>query len=130
MKIIFLMSLLVCVTLVSYSQTPKVVVNCWIFNGRVNYGNLKELLPDSITANLLVDPRQKFNLRENADILLWLEQQGWTIRTVTMPWTTVGIFGNLPYNSVCILSKEIYLDDAARALFLQKLEGIENKHKN
>ena len=126
MRAIFLMSLLVCMTLVSHSQTPKIVVNCWINNGRVLYGPLQELLPDSIKANLLVDPRQKFNLRECNNVLLWLEQRGWKLVAVD---AGNGSFGNIPGNSIYILSKDIYLDDAARTLFLQKLENIENKRK-
>jgi hypothetical protein len=125
MKAILLVSVLACLTLASYSQARKIVVNCWIIDGRVNYGHLGALLPDSIKANLLVDPRQRFNLRDVGDILLWLEQQGWKLMAVDAG--TNGIKGNIYPNSIYILSKDIYLDDAARVLFLQKLESIENK---
>lgn len=128
MRSILLMSVLVCAALVSYSQAPKIVVNCWIINSRVNYGHLAELLPDSIKANLLIDPREKFKMRDGNLILLWLEQQGWKLTAIDN--STTGNGGLVSSNSAYILSKEIYLDDAARTLFIQKLEGIENKRND
>jgi hypothetical protein len=79
MKPVFLLSILVTLGLSSYSQTPMTIVNCYIRDGRVNYGHLAELLPDSIKTDLLVDPRAVFNLRDGNNILLWLEQPGWKL---------------------------------------------------
>ncbi|GGA84752.1 hypothetical protein [Puia dinghuensis] len=128
MRNTLLILVLVGATLTSHSQTPNTVINCWIDNGGVNYGHLAELLPDSITANLLVNPRKKFHMRDGNVILLWLEQQGWKLLAVDV--SASGSGGNVFSRSNYILSKEIYLDDAARTLFLQKLEGIENKRNN
>ena len=120
MKPILLIAGLLCVTLISNAQSPNTVINCWISNGRVNYGNLAELLPDSIATNLLVDPRKKFNMRNFNKILLWLEQRGWKLMTVDI--SVSGFNGTAGSSSTYIMSKDIYLDDAARALFMQKLE--------
>jgi len=128
MRSILLTSILAFAALVSYSQTPKTIVNCWIANGHVNYGHLAELLPDSIKATLLVDPGKKFNMRDGNNILLWLEQRGWKFMGVDN--TATGTGGIVSSRSTYILSKELYLDDAARALFIQKLEIIESKHNN
>ncbi len=122
------MSVLVGAALVSYSQAPRTIVNCSITNGHVNYGHLADLLPDSIKANLLIDPRKNFNMRDGNNILLWLEQKGWKLMAVDNP--TNGIGGNVSSSSTYILSKELDLDDSARTLFLQKLENIKNKRNN
>ena len=122
------MFVLVFATLVSYSQEPKTVVNCYIRDGKVNYGRLAELLPDSSQASLLVDPREKFKMKDGNNILLWLEQQGWKLIAIDI--TGSGANGNAFLSSTYILSKQIYLDDAARMLFIQKLERIENKNNN
>ena len=128
MRFILVMFLLVFATLVSYSQEPKTVVNCYIRDGKVNYGRLAELLPDSSQASLLVDPREKFKMKDGNNILLWLEQQGWKLIAIDI--TGSGANGNAFLSSTYILSKQIYLDDAARMLFIQKLERIENKNDN
>jgi len=128
MRFILVMFVLVFATLVSYSQEPKTVVNCYIRDGKVNYGRLAELLPDSSQASLLVDPREKFKMKDGNNILLWLEQQGWKLIAIDI--TGSGANGNAFLSSTYILSKQIYLDDAARMLFIQKLERIENKHDN
>ena len=128
MRSILVMFVLAFATLISRSQVPKTVINCYIRDGRVNYGHLAELLPDSIQANLLIDPREKFKMKDGNNILLWLEQQGWTLIGIDI--TGSGANGNAFLSSTYILSKQIYLDDAARILFIQKLERIENKSDN
>lgn len=124
MRSLLLLFVLVFVTLVSYSQTPRTVINCYIRNGRVNYGHLVKLLPDSIQAKVLIDPRDKFKMKDGNDILLWLEQQGW--RLVGVDLAGSGANGNENLSSTYVLSREIDLGDADRALFLQKLESVGN----
>jgi hypothetical protein len=128
MRSILVMFVLVFATLIAHAQVPKTVINCYIRDGKVNYGRLAELLPDSIQANLLIDPREKFKMKEGNNILLWLEQQGWKL--VGIDITGSGANGNAFLSSTYILSKNIYLDEAARMLFIQKLERIENKNSN
>ena len=125
MRSLFLLSILVCASMVSYCQLSNTVINCYVRDGRVNYGHLAKLLPDSIQANLLIDPREKFKMKDGNNILLWLEQQGW--RLIGIDVAGAGVNGNADLSSTYVMSKEIYLDDAARVLFLQKLENIENK---
>jgi len=128
MRSILIMFVLVFATLTSQAQEPQTVINCYIRDGRVNYGRLAELLPDSIQANLLIDPREKFKMKDGNNILLWLEQRGWKLIGIDI--TGSGANGNAFLSSTYILSKNIYLDDAARMLFVQKLERIENKNNN
>ena len=128
MRSILVVFVLVFATLISHAQGPKTVINCYIRDGKVNYGRLAELLPDTIQANLLIDPREKFKMKDGNNILLWLEQQGWKLIGIDI--TGSGAYGNAFPSSTYILSKEIYLVDAARMLFIQKLERIENKNKN
>jgi hypothetical protein len=125
MKRLLLIPVLVCLTLAAAAQTPKTVVNCWIGNGKVNYGHLAELLPDSITTTLLVDVPKKLNTKDGNLILLWLEQQGWRLAAVHAEAT--GTSGNVGTSSIYILSIEIILDESARTLFLQKLENLNKK---
>ena len=125
MKPILFLSVLLCVLQVSHAQAPNTVINCYIERGRVNYGHLDVLLPDSLKITLLVDLRKKFNMRDGNNLLLWLEQQGW--RLVGVDVSAGGSNGNVSSSSTYILSKDIYLNDEARASFLQKLESIEIK---
>jgi hypothetical protein len=115
MKCLLVLSVLVFVTLVSYGQTPNTVINCYVTNGRVDYGNLAKLLPDSMQTSLLIDPRKKFNMKDASNVVLWFEMQGWKI---------VGVAATSVYTTIW-LTKGIYLDDTARALFLQKLENFQ-----
>jgi hypothetical protein len=125
MRALFFVPILFLASLVTYSQEPKTIINCWIANGRVNYGHLGELLPESVKNDILVDPRKDFNMRDGNIILLWLEQRGWKLSAVDN--TTSGFNGNTSSTTTYVLSKEIYLDDAARDLFLRRLEEIGNK---
>ena len=70
-----------------------------------------------MTANLLVDVHKKLNTYDETLVLLWLEQQGWKLSA----GDSKGVFSSY------ILSKEIDLDEAARTLFLQKLENLHKK---
>ena len=100
--------------LTAFAQPPKTIVNCTVTYGRVDYRPLDQLLPDSIKSRLLVDPRKEFNWKNGDLTLLWLEQQGWRV-------VAVGVMSSY------ILSKEISLDDSARAIFLQRLQDFEAK---
>jgi len=125
MKPILLIAVLGCLTLPGSAQTPKTVVNCWIQNGKVNYGHLAQLLPDSVSTTLLVDVGKKLNTKDGNLILLWLEQQGWRLAAVDAEAS--GSSGNVSTYTAYLLSKEIDLDDSARTLFLQKLENLHKK---
>jgi hypothetical protein len=117
MKPILLFAVLACLTRAAAAQTPKTVVNCYESDGHVDYGHLAQLLPDTITATLLVDVHKKLNTYDETLVLLWLEQQGWKISA----GDSKGVVSSY------ILSKEIDLDYSARTLFLQKLENRNKK---
>jgi hypothetical protein len=114
MKAILITASLILFGLTTFAQTPKIVVNCTVYLGNVDYRPLDQLLPDSIKSRLLVDPRKEFNWKNGDNTLLWLEQQGWRV---------VAVYSG----SVFLLSREISLDDSARAIFLQRLESLEAK---
>jgi hypothetical protein len=117
MKTFFLISALACLTLSAVAQTPKTVVNCYVTGGRVDYGHLAQLLPDSIKTTLLVDVHKLLNTYYNDLVLLWLQNHGWKLSV-----------GNPnPSDPYYVLTKEIDLDDSARTLFLQKLENLNKK---
>lgn len=128
MKPLLLISAMLFTGLASFAQTPNTVVNCWISNGKINYGHLPDLLPDSIKSSLLVDPGRQFHLKDGNNILLWLEQQGWHLLAVDVE--AFGSNGSVESRSTYILSKEIYLDDTARGIFLQRLQNIESDKHN
>jgi hypothetical protein len=125
MKAILITATLVLFNLIPFAQTPKTIVNCWITDGNVNYGPLDQVLPDSIKSRLLVDPRKEFNLKDGNNILLWMEQQGW--RLVGVDVSTSGGGNGIASRSTYILAREIFLDDPARAIFLQRLQNLEIK---
>ena len=110
MRALFVLSALFFITVASNGQQPNTIVHCVVIQGQVYYANLAKLLPDSIQAGLLIDPRKKFNMKP-ANVLLWMETQGWTI---------VSGSGDGGY---IWMTKGIYLDDSARALYVQKLEN-------
>lgn len=128
MRSILFTFILAFMVLVSYSQAPAPVnttINCFISDRHVNYGHLAELLPEDMQKDLLVDPRKEFNMRNEYNILLWLEQRGWKL--VSVDDLATSSLGALYQSRTFILSKEIYLDPSARAEFLQKLESLEKK---
>lgn len=126
MKPIVLALILLSLSAASTAQTQPTTVFCTISGvGKVNYGNLDKLLPDSIRTALLVDPQVQFKFKQGNDVLLWMSLHGWKLMGTE---TSVGgVNGNVNSSSFYLLSKEINLDEPARALLLQRLETVENK---
>jgi hypothetical protein len=107
-----------------FAQNRKTVIYCMVnVTGRVNYGDLAKLLPDSLKT-LLVDPRKELKLRKLDHVLLYLINTGWKL-SAEQP----DVSGNdvVTSNNSYLLTKEIYLDPPARALFMQNLLNIEKK---
>ena len=126
MKPLPLALILLSLCFVSVAQTQPTTIYCTISDvGKVNYGNLDKLLPDSIKTSLLVDPRKQFKFRNAENVLLWMSLHGWKL--VSAEASVGGIGGNVSSSTFYLLSREINLDETARALLIQRLESIENK---
>ena len=129
-KIIFILTLSF-LSVFAFAQKQKVTIFCSVdFNGNVYYNTqdfaasnkalsiLNKVLPDSIKTKVLVDPKKEFKFKYGNETLLWLAQNGWKI---------VSTITNGGQSSSWLLSREISLDAAARALFMQNLENLEIK---
>lgn len=117
---------------VSFAQVQKTTIYCAanlsIRSGRrLDYGNLDRLLPDSIKAAVLVNPSDDVRLRNWSDLALWMSLHGWKLSS----WDSEsgGSNGNVSSQSWLIFSRDIYLDDSARALLLERVEKIESSGK-
>jgi len=120
-----LFALLLCIgTSALFAQGQKTVIYSNItYQGKVDYGDLKKLLPDSLAAKLLIDPKKAYNLRQPDHVLLWMTTNGRKL---------VGTNSNVMSGSSFIgylMSKDIYLDSAAYALYVNDLMNIEVKKK-
>ena len=124
-KILF--TLLLCVSsLLVFAQSHKrITVYCTISsNGKIDYGDLKKLLPDSTNAKLLVDPKTRYGIKKPDHTLLLMSTYGWKLASVITD-VTGGAFTSS--STGYLMSKEIYLDGPAYALYLNKLINIEKK---
>jgi hypothetical protein len=107
--------------LTSSAQTQKITVFCHIDPiGKVFYGNLAKFLPDSLKASVLVDARKEPGLRNVDNVLLWMSLNGWKVIT-SEPYLSGGVASSY------LLSKDIWLDAAARASVMDKLANSEKK---
>jgi hypothetical protein len=100
-----------------FAQMQKIVVysNVECSFGEVDYGDLKKLLPDSITAKLLIDPKKTYGLKKPYDVLLWMSTNGWKLVTTALQ------------SSYYMMSKDIYLDKPAYDLYISKLTSSNKK---
>lgn len=90
-----------------------------------DYGHLDQLLPDSLKASTLIHPKNEFHLRTTDEVLLWMLNHGWKL--VTTETETGGGVGQVFSVTVYVLTREIWLDQAARELFFRKLESINQR---
>jgi hypothetical protein len=125
MKTFLLASFLCILSFSLFAQSTKTVIYCSIDPiGRTYYGDLNKLLPDSLKTRVLVDVRKQFNLRDPDHVLLWMTMNGWKLISVQSNVTGGGMIST---NYIYRLSKEIYLDPAARDIFMQNLLNSEKK---
>jgi hypothetical protein len=122
----FFVALLMCFSAATlFAQTTKTAIYCTLdVSGQVNYGDLAKLLPDSLKSIALANPRKDYDLHNVNHVLLWMSLNGWKLISVESNVTGGGIVSTeINY----YLSKEIYLDPATRALFMQNLLNSEKK---
>jgi len=126
-----LLTLLLCVSsFVVFAQAHKrITVYCAISsNGKIDYGDLKKLLPDSINAKLLVDPRTQYGIKKTDHTLLLMSTYGWKIASVIADVSGGGrTFSSS--SSEYLMSKDIYLSAPAYSLYFNNLINIETKKK-
>jgi hypothetical protein len=102
----------------SFVQTQKVTVFCRVIGAStarvtVDYLNLPQLLPDSLKTELLFAPKKG---RKITDALLSMSLNGWKV--ITYEGSVYPGIGSY------LLSKDIYLSDEAKALFVQRLNAL------
>jgi len=118
MKILFLSVCLFVFASSLRAQNQKTFIYCTLdASGRTDYGDLNKLLPDSLKT-ILIDPRKDDNIRSLSHVLLFMGLNGWKLVSIDANVTGGGMVSS---TSTYYLSKEIYLDAAAHALFMQNL---------
>lgn len=116
MKIFALSILLLLLGFCSYSQTQKVTVYCELHRDiaglRINYGDLNKLLPDSVKKSVWIDSINSYNLLDDdiVHVLLLMGTEGWKLS------------GSIESQGTYVLSKEIFLDGPALALYTEKIK--------
>jgi hypothetical protein len=124
-KILFTLLLCISSVLVFAQAHKKIIVYCTIAtNGNIDYGDLKKLLPDSISNKLLVEPKKQYGIKKPGHTLLLMSSYGWKLTSVITDVS--GVSFSSQYSNY-VLSKEVYLDAAAYALYVNKLINIEKK---
>jgi hypothetical protein len=125
MKTFLLAICIVIFVSVLHAQNRKTVIYCSVsITGKVNYRDLAKLLPDSLRTGLLVDPRKDLHLRKLDHVLLYLVNTGWKLSAIQ---SDVGGNDIISTSNTYLLTKEIYLDAPARALFMENLFNIEKR---
>jgi hypothetical protein len=120
-KLLFTTLLCICSFVLLAQTHKKITVYCTIGNGgRIDYGDLKKLLPDSINSKLLVDPRTLYGVKDSGHTLLLMSTYGWKLASVETNVTG----SNASFtssSSIYLMSKEIYLSAPAYTLYINKL---------
>jgi len=127
MKAILLSTALALASPASFGQAQKTTIYCSvnlsvIIGKRVDYGNLDKLLPDSIKPAIIVYPEKGVRLRGWNDLALWMSLHGWNLAAWDAEASGNGFVTS---QSSLIFSRDIYLDEAARAQLLDRVEKIE-----
>jgi hypothetical protein len=115
MKALSITLLMVALSVCSFAQTKKTTIFCDVTSdGKVFYYDLNKILPDSLSATLLVDPKKDHKFKNDMNVLMWMSLHGWNLRS---------ILSNDRNYVHYLLSRDIELDDNARALFAASLEN-------
>jgi hypothetical protein len=118
MKPIITLSLLLFLSLSGICQSQKITIFCQVNpGGYMDYNDLARILPDSIKTAVMIWPNKEHKIRLAEDALIWMELNG---------WKALNAFPNNGMTTY-FLSREIYLDEAARKLFIEKLENVSKK---
>ncbi len=118
MKIKLIVLLLLFYSVSSYAQ-KKLNIFCRVALDGVLYfpKNLGMLLPDSLRATVLINPRKDYKIKSLDDVLLFMGANGWKITSYDHRL------------DMYTLNREIYLDESAWEIYLEKLKDIGNRPK-
>src|ERR1700761_7024626 len=112
MKTFFTIICLSFFTSLLFAQSQKTTIYCTVsISGRVDYGDLANLLPDSLKTTLIIDPRKDLNLKKVNHVLLYLMNKGWKLVAEQSDVSGNGIVTTTNYY---VLTREIYLNPEAR----------------
>jgi len=120
-----LLTLILCISCSAlFAQTKKITVFSTIdYLGKVDYGDLKKLLPDSVATKILIDPKKTYNLRKSAHVLLWMSNNGWKLVSAM-----IEVQGGSSFDGY-LMSKDIYLTNAAYTIYVYHVTNSEVKAK-
>src|SRR5882762_1180019 len=102
-----------------FAQTHKLTIYSYFYriDSKVQYRDYDKLYPDSIRTAVMIDYEKKYQLKSNTyALLLRMNQDGWKLIALT-----TGSINGIPQY---LMSKEIWLDDAAMNLYLQNLKNL------
>ncbi len=106
---------------VSFGQTKEIVIYCKIYPSIgglvVDYYGIEKYLPDSTKADVLIDYKKKYRLRnsDTDNAILLMGADGWRL---------LSNYYDPKYSQLTyILSKEIYLGETALQSYLEKLRN-------
>jgi len=105
------------------AQTQKITIYASFqrSNCMITYLNYDKLYPDSVKAAVMIDYQKKYQLKKTNTgvLLLRMNLDGWKLITIART-------SGLEY----LLSKEIFLNDAAMELYLQNLQHLNNDNND
>jgi hypothetical protein len=127
MKTITPILLCLFLSVATLAQTEKVSIFCKLTdNGKVDYGSLPGLLPlvisDGARDSLLIDPRRQYHLNNFVDALLLMNLSGWKL--VSTDRDISGSAGSIYSSTSCLLTRDIYLDEKSKAMFIERLKAL------
>ncbi len=116
-KKLFLLLLLFS-SIASFAQ-KKINVFCRVaLDGVILYPkNLGDFLPDSLRASVLLNPRKDYKIKNLDNVLLFMGANGWKITSYDHRL------------DMYTLNREIYLDESAWEIYLEKLKDTGNRPK-
>jgi hypothetical protein len=99
----------------SFAQSRKVNIYGYVeFSGKVVYPkSLEKILPDSIRASTLINPRRDYKIKDFDNVLLFMCANGWNIASIDNK------------RGECTITKEITLDEKAWELYIAILKELE-----
>ena len=119
MKPLTLILALVIIGSAGFTQSEKMTIYCRLKqNGKADYGDLvsilTQIMPDSVKEKLLIDPRKQFHLKKTNALLL-MTLNGWKL-----------IQSDTYVTTDYLLTKDIYLSEKDKDLFLLRLKTLSN----
>ena len=115
MKFLTFITILSIFSISSIAQSRKINIYGYVeFSGKVVYPkSLQKILPDSIRAYTLINPRRDYNIKDFDNVLLYMCANGWNIAGVDNR------------RGEYTITREITLDQKAWELYIAILKELE-----